>query len=133
MWQKKRKARQVQRPEFDSLISERTRLEGRLLFSGGVHLDGLIVGDVIFENSGVDVAATSSKPVFRVSRQGEVQGDIYAPHVIINGRVSGNVHASGLIELAEHARVTGDVHYGLLDMAPGAEVNGKLIKQTDPT
>jgi len=34
--------------------------------------------------------------------------------------------------LAANARVHGDVHYRLIEMAMGAEVNGKLVRITDP-
>ena len=35
------------------------------------------------------------------------------------------------IELASSARVEGDVYYALIEMAMGAEVNGKLVRIAD--
>ena len=35
----------------------------------------------------------------------------------------------GKVELFEKARIAGDVYYNLLEMAVGAEVNGKLVRQ----
>lgn len=47
--------------------------------------------------------------------------------LILNGTVVGDVYASERVELASQARVTGTVHYRLLEMAMGAEVNGQLV------
>ena len=45
--------------------------------------------------------------------------------------MKGDVRASEQIALASSARVEGDVYYGLMEMAIGAEVNGKLVRITD--
>ena len=39
----------------------------------------------------------------------------------------GDVYANERVELATNARVSGTVYYRLLEMAMGAEVNGKLV------
>jgi len=54
-----------------------------------------------------------------------------APHVIINGRVDGDVFSSEHVELAANAVVNGTVHYKLIEMVMGAQVNGSLIHETD--
>ena len=41
--------------------------------------------------------------------------------------VIGDVQGSEHVELASKARVTGNVYYNLIEMAIGAEVNGKLV------
>lgn len=119
---KKGKAR---RPagHFDTLISERTRVEGDVRFSGGLHVDGRVTGSVL--------ADTDSQGLFRLSETGEVRGDIVAPHVIINGRVTGSVYALEHLELAEKAAITGNVYYNLVQMAAGASVNGNMVHHTD--
>jgi len=54
---------------------------------------------------------------------------VKAPHVVINGRVQGDVRAVESLELAAQARVSGALYYDYvrLEMALGAEVNGKLV------
>ena len=47
--------------------------------------------------------------------------------------VDGDVIARDRVELGPTARVTGNVIYGLIQMAIGAEVNGKLIHQPTAT
>ena len=66
-----------------------------------------------------------------VSEHGTIEGEVRVPYVVLNGVVLGDVHAREHIELAAKARVEGDVYYGLMEMAMGAEVNGKLV-HTEP-
>ena len=49
--------------------------------------------------------------------------------MVLNGMIDGDVFAGGKVELFEKARICGDVYYNLLEMAVGAEVNGKLVRQ----
>jgi cytoskeletal protein CcmA (bactofilin family) len=46
--------------------------------------------------------------------------------IVINGLVEGDVYSSNHIELAAKARVSGNVHYHLIEMVMGSEVNGSL-------
>lgn len=121
---KKSKARKPS-GHFDTLVSARTRVEGDVHFSGGLHVDGKVIGSVLAESG--------SQGLFRLSEAGEVTGDIVAPHVIINGRVTGDVYALEHLELAEKATITGNVYYNLVQMAAGASVNGNLVHHQDPS
>ena len=105
-----------------SLIAHGTVISGNLRFSGALHLDGRIEGAVFGE--GEDA-------VFTLSEQGQVQGEIRVPHAVINGQVQGDVHASERLELAPQARITGDVRYRTLEMAAGAQVNGRMTHAGD--
>lgn len=107
-----------------SLIARGTVIRGDLRFSGMLHLDGRIEGAVLAE--GQDA-------VFTLSEQGQVQGEIRVPHAIINGQVHGDIHAAERLELAPQARVTGDVHYRTLEMAAGAQVNGRMSHRVEDT
>jgi len=105
-----------------SLIARGTVIRGDLRFSGALHLDGRIEGTVLAE--GEDA-------VFTLSEHGQVQGDIHVPHVIVNGSVQGDIHAGERLELAPLARITGDVHYRTLEMAGGAQVNGRMSHRVE--
>ncbi|KPP99191.1 polymer-forming cytoskeletal protein [Marinobacter sp. HL-58] len=121
-----KKKQKPRRPtgHFDTLVSSRTTVEGDVHFSGGLHVDGTIRGRVVAEEGG--------DAVLRVSEVGSVEGDIVAPHVIINGTVHGDVYASTHLELAEKASIHGNVYYNLIEMAMGASVNGSLVHQNEP-
>jgi cytoskeletal protein CcmA (bactofilin family) len=103
-----------------SLIARGTIIRGDVHFSGTLHLDGRIEGAVLAEENGA---------VFTLSENGVVQGEIHVPHAIINGQVHGNIHAGERLELAAEARISGDVHYRTLEMAAGAQVNGRMSHQ----
>ncbi|MCW8923927.1 MAG: polymer-forming cytoskeletal protein [Gammaproteobacteria bacterium] len=120
MWGNKNKIRSS---KIDTLIGQSMEIHGDVKFEGGLHLDGKIVGNVVAENNG--------NSAFVVSDKGCVEGDISVSFAIINGEVIGNVYASEKLELSGKARITGDVHYNLLEMASGSEVNGKMVHESE--
>ena len=54
-----------------------------------------------------------------------------APYVLVNGTIKGDVRAAERVELGAKARIIGNVEYKLIEMAIGAEVNGKLIHENE--
>lgn len=122
----RKKKQKPRRPagNFDTLISAKTTVDGDITFSGGLHVDGQVRGKVVAEEG--------SEAVLRVSEIGDISGDIVAPHVIINGKVHGDVYSSAHLELAENAVISGNVYYNLIEMAMGASVNGNLVHQQEP-
>lgn len=116
-----RSKKQNSRHNYDTLISNNTEIVGDIKFSGGLHIDGKVKGCVI--------AQDNSNAVVRISDHGVVEGEVRAPHVIINGEVMGDVYSSEHAELAAKASVTGTVYYNLLEMVMGAQVNGSLEHQ----
>ena len=108
---------------ISTLVGAESVLRGDLTFSGGLHVEGRIVGNVQAEEG--------SDAMLTLSEQGVVEGEVRVPTMVLNGTVNGDVHARDRIELASRARVHGDVYYNLLEMAMGAEVNGKLVHVTE--
>lgn len=106
---------------YDTLVSNKSEFIGDLHFSGGLHIDGRIKGNLI--------ADEQSGAVVRISETGVVEGEIRVPNIIINGTVVGNVYSGQHVELAKKALVNGDVHYNMMEMVMGAQVNGSLIHQ----
>lgn len=108
---------------IETVIGPQTVLEGDISFSGGLHVDGKVKGNINAESG--------SKAVLTVSEQGRIEGDVRVPNLVLNGAVQGNVYASEHVELASHAKVAGNLYYSLIEMAMGAEVNGNLVHE-DP-
>jgi len=102
-----------------TLVSKSTEIVGDIHFTGNLEIEGRVRGNI--------VAAEGAEARVRIMEKGSVEGEITAPSVVINGRVSGNVHSSKHIELAEKAVVEGNVHYSLIEMVKGAQVNGSLV------
>ena len=106
---------------IDCLIGAGTRVEGNVIFSGGLRIDGQVCGRIVAEDG---------KPgTLVVSEQARVEGEIRAPHVVINGAVCGPVNSSEYVELQAKANVTGDVYYNTLEMQVGAVVQGRLVHE----
>ncbi len=103
---------------IDTLIARGCHIEGELVFSGGLRIDGQVRGDVRAE--------CPDQGYLVLSRSGQVSGDIHAGHVMIDGLVTGNLHISGRVELLSRARIIGDIHYASVSMQPGATVTGQL-------
>ncbi|HVT37370.1 MAG TPA: polymer-forming cytoskeletal protein, partial [Nevskiaceae bacterium] len=105
----------------DTLIGKQTEILGDVRFSGGLHVDGKIKGKVLAEagNKGASLS---------VSENGAVEGDVRVPNIVLNGKVTGDVHATERIHLAAKARVNGNVYYKIIEMEGGAEINGQLVR-----
>jgi cytoskeletal protein CcmA (bactofilin family) len=104
---------------INTLIGASTTVKGDLEFTGGCHVDGKVVGNVKTAGSGGGFLS--------VSEQGSIDGSVTVAQVLLNGLVNGDIVASVRVELGPKARVTGNVQYGIIEMALGAEINGKLI------
>jgi cytoskeletal protein CcmA (bactofilin family) len=66
-----------------------------------------------------------------ISEEGGIEGGVNVSYVVLNGIVRGDVHANQRVELGPTARVIGNVYYNLIELAIGAEINGKLVHQPD--
>jgi len=108
---------------IDTIIGQNTRFEGDMRFSGGLHIDGKLKGNI--------TADSESDAVLTISEQGSVSGDVRVPNLVLNGSVIGDVYVTERLEMASHAKVSGNVFYNLLEMAMGAEVNGKLVHRAE--
>ena len=67
-----------------------------------------------------------------MSESGIVEGGIVATHVVVNGVVRGDVEATGKVTLGAKARVVGNVQYGVIESAVGAEITGTLVQVRAP-
>jgi len=115
----------VEKPtdKIDTLIGPNTEIKGDVIFSGGLRVDGKLTGNVSAQD-------TSNKSLLTISDQGEVNGNVKVPHVVINGLVNGNVTSSGKVLLQSKAKIVGDVYYSSIEMELGATVNGSMVCET---
>jgi len=106
-----------------TLVGAETRVHGDIEFTGGFHVDGYVKGNVR--------AAKDDRATLSISERGCIEGSVVVPHVVLNGTVKGDVRATQRVELGPKARVIGNVQYKLIEMSIGAEVNGKLIHESE--
>ena len=107
---------------IDTLIGQGTEIHGDLVFSGGLHVDGKVIGNVSAEKG--------SEALLILSEFGHIEGEVSVPNMVLNGQIVGDVFAASRVELAAKARINGSVYYNLIEMAIGAEVNGGLVHES---
>ena len=103
----------------DALIGPQVTIRGDVVFSGSLYVEGRIIGKVIAEEG--------TKAMLTLAEQGRIEGEVRAAVVVLSGSMEGDVHASERIDLTPSARVTGNVHYTVVEMSAGAQLNGRLL------
>lgn len=108
--------------EIGSLVGAGTVINGDIVFTGGLRIDGTVQGSVRCNDG-------DKGGMLVVSETGVVEGEVRAAHLVVAGRINGPVMASELVELQPKARVDGDVFYRALEMHQGAIVEGRLTHE----
>ncbi len=102
-----------------TLIARGTEIIGDVHFSGTLHVEGVLRGNV--------VAKEGSNAHLDIQEHGIIEGQVHVPTVRIDGRVVGDVVSTKHVELAAKAQIEGNVHYHLIEMVKGSQVNGSLV------
>jgi cytoskeletal protein CcmA (bactofilin family) len=98
--------------KIDTIVGRETEFKGTLTSSGIIRIDGKVDGEIIHQG---DIA---------VGESGSVTADIKARNITVAGTVSGNVDASGKLELLSSARLCGDISVATLVIGEGAVFKG---------
>jgi cytoskeletal protein CcmA (bactofilin family) len=125
MWKSSDKKVDFAKPteSIQCLIGSRMSITGDISFSGGLMIEGAVKGTIVSE---------SGDSLLIISERGSVDGEVRAPHVELDGQVTGDIVASERIKLGSSARVRGNLYYKLLEMAAGAQVNGQMVHEDEP-
>lgn len=105
---------------IDSLIGAGTRVEGCIRFTGGLRVDGEVVG-------GIEAVDGASASTLVLSEHARVEGPVRVAHLVTNGTVVGAVTVSESLEMQSKARIVGDVEYAVVEMHQGAVIEGRLL------
>ncbi|WP_456406832.1 bactofilin family protein [Thiolapillus sp.] len=117
------RVKKLKLPSIATVVGADTQIRGDITFVSGMHIDGLVKGNV--------TGVVDSKSSLIISKSGRVEGDVKVENLVLDGIIIGDVYACKRVELASGAQVTGTVHYQLLEMAMGAQVTGQLIHSED--
>ncbi len=104
---------------MDTLVGPMTTLHGDITFASGLHVDGVIHGDIS--------SASESNSLLVVGNSAKITGDIRVQRAVVNGFIMGNLYVYEHLELGEKAIIVGNVYYNLLEMAVGSEIRGALL------
>ena len=95
-----------------SIIASDVEIVGNLTAKVDLHIDGQVQGDVVCGSI--------------VQGEGSViMGKVIAESARLSGKVEGSIEAADLV-IEASARITGDVLYQNLTIAPGGQVEGKF-------
>jgi cytoskeletal protein CcmA (bactofilin family) len=110
-------------PSYTTFIGKGTEVIGEVRFSGGLHVEGRVVGDVTGDPKQASGITLGSG--------GVIEGNLDVAYAVLGGTVIGDVRANGRADLTDGARIEGTLYYGVLELDEGAEVNGKLVHIDD--
>ena len=100
-----------------SIVSADLSIEGNMVSSGEVQVDGNVHGDIRCK-------------ALIVGIKGQVTGEVNAQTVRVHGAIKGTVRAKSVF-LASTARMAGDVEHESLAIEPGAYMEGHCKRITE--
>ena len=100
-----------------SIISEGVKINGEIHFPGSAKVDGIVVGDIISENT------------LTIGKEGSVESNIKTKNAVILGKFEGEMSASGLVEVASTGKFIGKLTQdsAMLKIEKGGLFKGKSI------
>jgi len=98
-----------------SVIGKNIKFRGELIGTEDLHIEGTIEGTVIME--GHDLS---------IGREGEINANIHAQNIVINGALTGDVLADELIEIRNTAIVKGNLIAPRIQLDDGGKFRGSM-------
>jgi len=99
--------------EETTIISRGVKIEGKIISSGNIRIDGEIQGDIFSESN------------VTIGQGAKVKGQINANVITIGGKVSGIVRAKDKLILDYKSYLKGDIFAKILVIDEGAKFDGK--------
>lgn len=99
----------------ETIISASVLIEGTLTFERSICINGSFTGELI------------GGARLHIGPTGYIKADINLESALIEGRLEGNVHISGHLEIAATATVKGDIIAKTITVKSGAILNGLVL------
>lgn len=97
-----------------TIIGEGTNIEGIISVTSSARVDGTLQGEARLYKSLI------------IGEKGYINGTVSAPHIIVHGKIEGQVRAETL-EIKSNGTVTGDINVGTLVVESGGVFNGNSV------
>lgn len=98
-----------------AVIGPSINVDGKLKGDEDLIIEGKVKGTVELKNNSVTIGS-----------QGDVQADIFAHTIYVDGRMDGNLVASEQVIIRKSARVKGNVTSPRVSLEDGAQFNGSI-------
>lgn len=105
--------KQTESSEWTGFLEKGVRLEGKLETSGTLRIDSAMKGTLV------------SDGMLILGEHAQVEGEIIGNRVMILGRFTGTIHATGRVEIHPKAIVSAEVHTPCLVIEPGSVFDGE--------
>ncbi len=99
--------------DLNALLGRGSSFEGKLTFEGTVRIDGNFTGSII------------TNDVLVIGEGAKVSAEITCGTIVVHGEVSGNIKASGGVELHHPARMRGNIETPVLSIEKGVIFEGQ--------
>ena len=103
---------------IDSLLDAKSLIKGDVCFSGGMQIEGRVLGDV--KGIGPD-------SILVIGQNATIEGSVEADRIFVDGTVNGPMKANLIVVVRPHGKITGDITYGKIQMEEGSQVKGQLL------
>lgn len=118
MFKSEKRLDKVDSKGIDTIIGEKTVIQGTLLAEDTLRIDGTVKGEAISKGSVI------------IGEHGKVEGDVTAVEILVAGTVNGNLHIQEKAELTSTGCVNGDIHTRSLVIDEGASFKGNCSMET---
>jgi cytoskeletal protein CcmA (bactofilin family) len=98
-----------------SVIGHNIQFRGELIGTEDLHIEGRIEGTVIMKGQNLSIG-----------EQGELDANIHAQNIVINGKLTGDVLADELIEIKNTAIVKGNLIAPRIQLEDGGKFRGSM-------
>ena len=117
-------------PSASRLGSSTSRSSARL--GASIQIKGQVTGDEDLQIDGkVDGPISLRGHELIVGTTAQLNSEIHAGEVVVSGKVVGNVHARGRVDIKKDGSVTGDISTARISIEDGAHFKGRI--EIDPT
>lgn len=107
--------------KVETIIGPSVKVEGDFTGQGDIVVEGIVLGNL------------KTKGHLQVGSEAKIKADVEAQTAYIAGEVSGNLVIKVNLELTSTAKVSGDINVKSLSIEKGAQVNGKITMNEQPT
>ncbi|HEX4650872.1 MAG TPA: polymer-forming cytoskeletal protein [Granulicella sp.] len=105
----------MKQAEDSTVIGKSVSIRGEFSASEDLYLDGEIQGTISLPGNRLTIGPNA-----------RVQAEVRVRDVIVFGRLEGNIHASGRVELRQSAVMQGDIIASRLSIEENASVKGRI-------
>lgn len=95
------------------------QIKGEIIGSEDLQIDGIVEGPVSLDGH-----------VLTVGSSAQLNSEIHAGEVVVCGKLVGNVHARGRVEITKDGSITGDIACARISIEDGAHFKGRI--EIDP-